>query len=42
MNFFIVLILLVVIKTGTAMYIMPVAATIMGVCKNDFEHENGA
>jgi hypothetical protein len=33
---------LVVIETGTAMYIKPVAATVMGVFNNDVEHENGA
>jgi hypothetical protein len=41
MNIFIILILLVVIKTGTAMCIKPIATTKMGVCNNDVKHENG-
>lgn len=39
-HFFIIFILFVVIKTGIAMYIKPVATTIMGICNSDVEHEN--
>jgi hypothetical protein len=41
-NFFIIFIHPVVIRTGTAMYIKPVATTIMGICNSDVEHENCA